>query len=70
MNIKLPAVVKPPLAIYLGCSTWKAFLEDKFTPVNMQSCGRSNIRKHRDIKNGEQYIVLEISSKIDCMDKR
>ena len=36
----------------------------------MKSCGRRNVRKHRDIKNGEKYILLDISSKIDYMDKR
>ena len=70
MNIKLLAVVTPPLDIYLGWSTQKTFWEEKFTPMNMISCERRNIWKHRDIKNGEQYIILDISSKIDCMDKR
>ena len=36
----------------------------------MTSCGRYNIRKRRKIKNGEQYIALEISFKLDCLDKR
>ena len=36
----------------------------------MKSCGRKNVKKNRDIQNGEQYIVLGISSKLDCLDKR
>ena len=27
-------------------------------------------RKNRDIKNGEKYITLEISSKLDCLYKK
>ena len=38
--------------------------------MNMTSCGRRNVSKHRDIKNGEKYIILDISSKLDCLDKR
>ena len=36
----------------------------------MTSCGRLNIRTYREIKNAEQYIVLDISSNIDWIDKR
>ena len=36
----------------------------------MKSYGRRNVRRHREIKNGEQYIILEISYDIYCMDKR
>ena len=46
------------------------FWGEKFTPVNMTSCGRRNIWKHKEIKNGEQYIVLDISSKLHFMDRR
>ena len=57
MNMKLLAVVTP-LSFYRGCSNWKTFWEKKFTlakfsPVNMKSCSRRNVRKHKDIKNGE-----------------
>ena len=68
--MKLLAVVTPPTAIYHGCFTRKKFWEDKFTPVNMKSCGRRNVRKHRKIKNGEKYIRLDISYQIYCLDKR
>ena len=36
----------------------------------MRSCGCCNVRKHKEIKNGEQYIFFEISLKFDCPDKR
>ena len=36
----------------------------------MTICRRHNVRKHRDIKNGEQCIIFDISSKLDCLDKR
>ena len=32
--------------------------------------GRRNVRKHREIKNGEKNIILDISSKLDCMENR
>ena len=62
-------VVTPPPAIYHGLSTWKMFWEEKLTLVNMKSCGRRNVRKHKETKNGKQYIILDISSKLDFMDK-
>ena len=56
MNMKLLEVVTPP-SIYHGCSTWKTswevnFTLDEFTPVKIQSCGRCNVSKHIEIKNG------------------
>ena len=62
-------VVTPP-AIYRGCSTRRKFSEEKFIPVNMKICGRHNVTKYRDIKNGYRYIALDISSKLDSMNKR
>ena len=56
------AVISQPPAIYHGCSTLKTFCEDKLTLDNMTSCGRENVGKHREINNGEQYVILEISS--------
>ena len=57
MNMKLLAVIIPP-SIYYGCSTWKTFLEGKFTcegkftigelsAVNMKNSGRQHFSKHR-----------------------
>ena len=34
-----------------------------------ENCGRLNVRKHTDIKNGEKYITLEISLKFGSLDK-
>ena len=68
--MKLLAVVKPPPDIYHGCSTQKTLWEEEFSLVNMTSCGRRNVRKQRDTKNGEQYIILEIYFNFYCMDKR
>ena len=46
------------------------FLEDKFISVNITSCGRSNVRKHRYTKNSEQYIILDVPYKLYCMENR
>ena len=70
MNMKVLAVLTPPPAIYHGCSTRKKFWGEKFTLVEMTSIGRRYARKHRDIKNGEHYTVFDISSNLDCLDKR
>ena len=75
MNMKLVAVVTPT-SIYHGCSTRKTCWHGKFTgeeklfsAVNMKNCGRHNARKHREIKNVEQYITLIISLKFGSLDK-
>ena len=68
--MKLLAVVTPPPDIYHGCSTRKTLLEEKFIPLKMISCVRRNVRKHREINNGEQYISLGISYKLECLNKR
>ena len=58
-------VVVAPMSIYHGCYTQKTFwggmfIPGEFTPVNMKTFGRCNVRKHREIKNCEKYITLEI----------
>ena len=68
MNHKLSAVVTPP-SIYHGCSTWKTFREENFTPVNMKNCGCHNVRKHREIKGSDKYVTLDISLKFEKLDK-
>ena len=35
----------------------------------MKNCGRQNIRKHKDIKGGENYVTLDISLKFDSLNK-
>ena len=69
MNTKLLEFVTPPPALYYGFYTQKTSWEEKFTLVNMKLYGRRNVRKHREIKNDDKYIALEISLELDCLDK-
>ena len=53
INMKFLVVVTPQ-SIYHGCSTRKAFWEEKFTgkedlfqSVNMKNCGHHKVRKHK-----------------------
>ena len=71
MNMKLLSVVTPP-SIYHGCSTRVTFWEEKitgkeklFSAVNMKSCGRHSVRKHKEIKGSDKYVTLDISLKFD-----
>ena len=73
-NTKLPAVVTPEYICH-GCSTWKAFWEEKFTgeeklfsAVNTKNCGRHNVRIHKEIKGSDKYVTLEISLKFDSLE--
>ena len=68
--MKLLAFIIPPSAFYHGCFVGETFWEEKLTPVNMKFLGRHNISKHMEINNGEKYIILDISSNIDCLYKR
>ena len=75
MTTNLLAVVTPP-SIYHACSTRKTLREENFTyeenfisDVNMQNCGRRNVRKHREIKGSDKYVSLDISLKFDSLDK-
>ena len=68
-------VLTPP-SIYHGCSTWKTFWEEKFTGkenlflyVNMKTFGRHKVRKHKANRGSEKYVTLDISSKLDILDK-
>ena len=69
MNYITILSVVTPLSIYHGCSTWKTFWEGKFVQVNMKISGCCNVRKGRDINNGNQYAVLDIFLKFGAMDK-
>ena len=60
MNMKLPEVVTH-LSIYNGCSTRKTFWEEISTLMKMKNCVNRNVKKHRDIKDGDNYIALDIS---------
>ena len=80
--MKFLVVVTPP-SIYHGCSTRKTFWEEKFTgknqdlfvSVNMRNCGQRNVRKHKEIKDSDErvtlniYEILKISEKFDDMEK-
>ena len=35
----------------------------------MKNCDRYNVRKHKEIKNGEKYITLDISLGFGSLDK-
>ena len=80
--MKFLVVVSPP-SIYHGCSTRKTFCEENFTgkkqdlfvSVIMRNCGQGNVRKHRDIKDSDERVtlnmnkILKISEKFDNLDK-
>ena len=74
-NMKILAVVTPP-SVYHGCSTRKTLWEEKFTgkenlllAVDMKNCGLRNVSKHKDIRGGDKFIILDISSKLDSLGK-
>ena len=70
-------LVVTPLSIYHGFSTRKTFWEEKFTgkeeyfflSVNMKNCGRCKVRKHKEIKDSDRIVTLNISDKFDSMNK-
>ena len=75
-------VVTPP-SIYHGCSTRNMFWEEKFTgkkqdffeSVNTRNCGQRNVEKHKQIKDSDErvtlnmYDILKISEKFDDLGK-
>ena len=77
----LVVVTSPP--IYHGCSAQKTLWEEKFTgkkqdlflSVNMRNCGQRNVSKHKEIKDSDERVtlnmndILKISEKFDDMDK-
>ena len=80
--MKFLVVVTPP-SIYRGCSTRKTFWEETFTgkkqdffeSVNMIKCGQRNVRKHKEIKDSDERVTLnmyenlKISEESDDLDK-
>ena len=75
VNMKLLEVV-PPTSIYHDCSTQKKFWEENFTgeekilsTVNMKNCHRRSVRKHKEIKDSDNCVTLDISLKYDCLKK-
>ena len=79
--MKFLVIVAPP-SIYHGCSTRKTFWEGKFTvkkqdlfvSVNMRNCGQRNVKKHKEIKDSDErvtlnmYEILKISEKFDDLE--
>ena len=37
--------------------------------MNMKNCGRQNVRKHREIKGSDNYIILNKLLKFGSLDK-
>ena len=75
INMNLLAVITNP-SIYNGGSNRKTLWEENFTgdeklfsSVNMKHFGRYNVRKHIEITGSDKYVTLDISLKIDIMDK-
>ena len=40
----------------------------EFSAVNTKNCDRRNVREHKDIKENEEYITLDISLKFVSME--
>ena len=68
MNVNLLAVVTP-LSVYHSWSARNKIWQENFTTLNMKNCDRYNVRKHKEIKNGEKYITLDISLGFGSLDK-
>ena len=73
--MKFLVVVTPP-SIYHRCSTRKTFWEEKFTgqqnlfqSVNMKNCGRRKVRKHKEIRDSDKCVTLNVSAKFDSLKK-
>ena len=69
-------VVVTPSSIYHGFSTRKKFWEEKFTgkkylflSVNMKYYGRHKVGKHKEIKDSDKIVTLDISEKFDSLKK-
>ena len=66
-----------PQSIYHGCSTRKTFWEEMFTgkkqdlfeSVNMINCGQRNVRKHKEIKGSDKIFTLNVSEKVEILNK-
>ena len=61
-------VLVPPPTIYHGFSTRNTFWEEKFTgkkqdlfeSVSMRNCGQLKVRKHKEIKDSDEHITLNM----------
>ena len=68
MKMNILAVITPT-SIYHGYSNRKTFQEENLAPANMKNCGCCNVRKHREIKNGDKYTTLDIYLDFGSMEK-
>ena len=74
--MKFLVVVAPP-SIYHGCSTRKTFWEENFTgkkqyvfvSVNTRNCGQRNVRKHREIKDSDERVTLNMNKILKISEK-
>ena len=73
--MKFLVVVTRP-SIYHGCSTRKTFWEEKFKgkkdlfqSLNMKNYGRRKVSKHKEIKNSDKIVTMNVSAKFDSMNK-
>ena len=80
--MKFLVVVTTP-SIYHGCSTRKTFWEENstgkkqylFVYVNMRNCGQRNVSTHKEIKDSDDrvtlnmYDILKFSEKLHNLDK-
>ena len=71
--MKFLVVVTPP-PIYHGCYTRKTFWEenfigkkDLFQSANMKNCGCCKVRKHKEIKDSDKCVTLNILEKFDSL---
>ena len=69
-------VVVTQLYIYHGCSTWKTLREENFTgqkylfhSVNIKNGGRRKISYHKEIKDSDKIVTLNVSIKFDSLNK-
>ena len=43
--------------------------KDLFQPLNMKNCGRSKVRKLKEIKGSDKIVTLNVSAKFDRLNK-
>ena len=43
--------------------------ENLFLSVNMKNCGRCKVRKHKEIKDSDKIVTLEISANFESLNK-
>ena len=74
--MKFLVAVAPP-SIYHGSSNQKTFWEEKFTgkkqdffeSVNMRNCCQRNVRKHREFKDSDERVTLNMNDILNISEK-